>query len=259
MKEYPLLTVVDETLLAIWKLFHYSPRRFAVFQNVQSAYEDKKITLIRAAATRWLSHGKATVRFIDRYGAILDTLDELYDEKREPEVHGLRATITKQNTVMMILLLCDVLKPVNVLSESLQKADINFMDVDSKVKATINELEEIEAKIQNRNAHVDLYFSKCDQMLEEITDRTVLQRRIRGDVVLDPETFIREKAGPFINSLKGEIIDAFVCHPVFKAFQALDPRKLPEELEHLPDHGKVSYLLTVQTVLPHKYNRNQIK
>lgn len=240
MKEHPLLVDADETLLSIWKLFHYSPQRFAVFNNVQKVYGSKKITLFRAAATRWLSHGDACIRFVDRYSECLDTLDAIYAAKHEPEVNGVRIAITNRNTVLMILLLCDVLRPVNTLSEFLQMADINFMDVDPKVRACTNELEELKAKIATRQ-DTALYFSKCDRILDEIMDRTDLRRRHRGENFLEPDQFIEQKAVPFINGLIGEIMDAFICNPVFRAFMALDPRHLPDQVEELHEHGQVKF------------------
>lgn len=195
-----------------------------------------QVTLVRAATTRWLSHGDACVRFVDRYYACLDALDAIYDAKKEPEVYGLRLNITNKNTLAMILLLCDVLKPVNVLSLSLQSSKINFMDVEEKQKATCNELDEIVRKLQTNDD--SLYFNKC-QMFDEIDERTDLRRRMRGEGHLDPGTFIQDIAIPFIHSLKGEICDAFVCHPFFKAFRALDPGYLPATAAELIDHGKV--------------------
>lgn len=117
------------------------------------------------------------MRFIYRFAACLDALDQIYHDKKEPVVFGLSSSVTNKHTLMMILLLCDVLRPANVLSESLQKADINFMDVDTKVRAAIDELQTLTGKLENRRNHTELYFSKCDQVLAEITDRTDLQRR----------------------------------------------------------------------------------
>ena len=67
IKHFPILAEVDSALLAIWKLFDNSQQRFAVFKEVQSSYGMKELVLVRAAATRWLSHGRACKRLIDRY------------------------------------------------------------------------------------------------------------------------------------------------------------------------------------------------
>lgn len=38
MKQYQLLVEVDSVLLALWKLFEYSPQMFAMLYDVQQAY-----------------------------------------------------------------------------------------------------------------------------------------------------------------------------------------------------------------------------
>ena len=49
-------------------------------------------------------------KFIDRYEAVVDTLDSIYDERKEAEVFGVRTMVMQKNTVAMILLLYDVKK-----------------------------------------------------------------------------------------------------------------------------------------------------
>ena len=67
MNFFPVLEDVDLALLAIYKLFDNSPQKFAVFKEVQASYAEKELVLRRAAATRWLSHGDACKRVIQRY------------------------------------------------------------------------------------------------------------------------------------------------------------------------------------------------
>ena len=59
MKDYPILLDVDSTLLGLWKLFEYSPQKFVMFSDLQETYGLKGLALVKAAATRWLSHGKS--------------------------------------------------------------------------------------------------------------------------------------------------------------------------------------------------------
>lgn len=236
MKQYPLLVEADSLLLAIWKMFHYSPRKFEVFRNIQALYGENQMTLIRAATTRWLSHGKASIRLIEKYQPVLDTLDALYDERHEPEIFGLRCSLTDKSVIAMILVLCDVLKPVNILSLYLQSPTICFSKVETQVKVTINELEGLIALYQTHDN--DTYFSKIESIFEEIADRTDLQRRLRANFNITPDEFLNTVATPFIYSLIGEISDAFHCHPVFKAFEALDPDNLPVTPADIIEHGK---------------------
>ena len=46
------------------------------------------------------------------FEACLDALDQIYENKREPEVFGVRMAVANKNTVLIMLLLCDLLKPV---------------------------------------------------------------------------------------------------------------------------------------------------
>ena len=256
MKEYPLLVDAD-SVLAIWKLFHYSPQRFHVFKTIQEVYGNQPITLIRAASTRWLSHGQAAIRFIDLLQSCLDALDQIYERKKEPEVFGLRSSVTNKNTVLMILLLCDVLKPVSVLSMCLQEATINFMDIDTKVKATTNELEHLLTLLRNRDT--SMYFSKAADIFSENDERTDLQRRMRNyGNLMDPHVFLEQVGMPFINSLIGEITDAFSCNPVFRVFGALDPRQLPENVNKLAEFGMVQMDTLIQHYTTEKEDKSAV-
>ena len=62
--------------------------------------------------------GHARIRVVERYAQTLDLLDEVYQRKREPEIYGVRATITRKDIVAMILSLCDILIPLCRLSYS---------------------------------------------------------------------------------------------------------------------------------------------
>jgi hypothetical protein len=55
-------------------------------------------------------------RFISRYEAILDTLNTLYNERKGPETLGLKLIVSRKDIVAIILLMCDILEPVNMLS-----------------------------------------------------------------------------------------------------------------------------------------------
>jgi hypothetical protein len=79
MKFFPVLEDVDLALLAIYKMFDNSPQKFAVFKEVQASYAEKELVLRRASATRWLSHGDACKRVIQRYVQVTNLiLDKLY-------------------------------------------------------------------------------------------------------------------------------------------------------------------------------------
>lgn len=242
MRHYPVLTEVDSAMLALWKLFQYSPKKFSVFEKVQESYGIESLTVIRAAVTRWLSHGKACIRFINRYKCILDTLDFIYDDSKEPEVFGLRAILTKKPVVAMIVCLCDVLKIVNILSLTLQDPNLILSKVDERVKSTINQLDNLKSAMKPDGVnHGDTYYSRLPDLFSKIDDRTSLQIRLRGNNnALTPEKFIQDTGIPFIDSLIGEITDQLHINPVLKSFEALDPKNLPDESRDLPEYGEVT-------------------
>lgn len=134
-----------------------------------------------------------------RYNCILDTLEALYEDKKDPEVFGIRASITKKSLLAGILLLCDILKPVHMLSLYLQHEDINFTMLPIHVKETIDLLHLLVENYQ-RNQIQDTEYQKCSDLFLEVDDRTNLARRMRAAAnELTPESFL-EQTGIFLKS-----------------------------------------------------------
>lgn len=243
MKEYPLLVEVDSILLSVWKLFEYSPQKFSMFNDIQQTYGLKPLTLIRAATTRWLSHLTACTRFSDRFVQVLDVLDDIYNEKKDPEIYGIRAGLLQKPLVVMILLLCDVLRPLHILSQYLLRSDVNFTYLPFHVKQTTEQLHSLIDSLKNNDESTK--FSKAGTFFNEILDRTNLAMRRRGFVDITPQHFLERTGIPFIYKLIAEVEDAFVCSPVLKAFGSLDIRNLPDSIQEAitTDYGLVINLL----------------
>ena len=237
-KSYPLLSEVDNTLLSLYNLFEFSPQKLAVFLAVQEAYGQRPLILVRASMTRWISHLHASVRFIERYESLLDALDNLYAEFKQPEVFGIRHFVVRRDIVALILLLCDVLRPVNFLSLYLQEDQVNFTHLDTRVKQTLDDLHQLIAKYQSGN-YAESDFEKCEEIFEVITERTDLAQRRRNavDEHYTPAQFLQTVGVPFIYSLIAEIEDAFHSSPLLNAFGVLDPRNLPDTIADLTDYG----------------------
>ena len=64
----------------------HSNVKSAIFEEVQDAYGLKSLKLVKAVVTRWLSHGKAVERVLDRYETLVAALEEIYLRKKEPAV-----------------------------------------------------------------------------------------------------------------------------------------------------------------------------
>ncbi|XP_052765083.1 uncharacterized protein LOC128206563 [Mya arenaria] len=140
VKNNETMTAVEDLLISIWKLFTFSAKRSAVYKSTQQVYDQEPLTSIRAAATRWLSHFKACESFISRYESILNTLDALDKERADAEVRGICDRATSQKLVYIILLLNDLLKPVEVLNLYLQSDKGFFTNLNETVQACTESL-----------------------------------------------------------------------------------------------------------------------
>ena len=104
-----LIKEVDATVLGLWKGFKYSSIKASVFNNAQETEGLEKVKLIKASLTTWLCHGAATVRIINRFESIMNSLDEIIHNKNDSELMGILTQLLEPNNVLFLLLLADVL------------------------------------------------------------------------------------------------------------------------------------------------------
>ena len=90
MGEFDTLVSLDKLLLSIWKFFEYSSIKQAVFDDAQKVLEQKPLKILKACTTRWLTHGETCNRVISRYEPLVNALDTIYYERRDPESKGIR-------------------------------------------------------------------------------------------------------------------------------------------------------------------------
>lgn len=58
------------------------------------------MTPIRAATTGWLTDLSSCKRVTERSVKVLDVLDDIYNEKRDAEIYGIRAALIKMPVVV---------------------------------------------------------------------------------------------------------------------------------------------------------------
>ena len=87
-----------------------------MFGAAQTAVGKKTLKLLKAAPTRWLSHGEASKRLVSRSESLLDAFDTLISGKAAPDIKGIRDELLEPNIILMLLLLSDVLAHVNQFS-----------------------------------------------------------------------------------------------------------------------------------------------
>ena len=88
----------------------------SIFEEIQQAYEIPSLKLIKAAVTRWLSHGQAGKRVLNRYETLVASLDQIYVRKHEPAVLRLRDSLVKMKVIAALCFLTDVLLSTNFKS-----------------------------------------------------------------------------------------------------------------------------------------------
>ena len=118
----------------------HSTVKASVFGAAQTAVGEKTLKLLKAAPTRWLSHGEASKRLFSRFESLVDALDTLISGKAAPDIKGIRDELLEPNTILMLLLLSDVLAHVNRFLWYLQTRNLIYSTVARKFSQLIKSL-----------------------------------------------------------------------------------------------------------------------
>ena len=77
------------TLLTMWKMFHYSPKKAETLAEIPAALDSPELKVQKPSDTRWLARGRC-VRAVRRsLPALVATFQEMYDESGDAEAYGL--------------------------------------------------------------------------------------------------------------------------------------------------------------------------
>ena len=77
------------TLMALWKYFHYSPKRAESLKEIQGVLDLPELKIFKPSDTRWLAHERCVKAVKAIYAAIVTTLESIYEHSHEPEALGL--------------------------------------------------------------------------------------------------------------------------------------------------------------------------
>ena len=250
----------DGLLLNLFLLLKNSTVKSSIFAEVQQSYNMESLKLVKAAVTRWLSHGKAAQRVLDRYPQLVEALGTIYDRKKEPAVQGLLQQLTTPGTVATLCFLADVLNSTNSLQTFLQKVHLNFLDVPAKVEEILTVLE----SLRDDPCRPDSNFGKLDSFLKTALskERTHCTRsRSHSANGFTKERYIKNVTKPFLADLIQEIKSAFDIPDHLKGFVAFDPQKLPGTREELSSYGTdlIKLLCEFYGKTYHLINQNENK
>ena len=249
LKKYDGLNSVDALLLSIWKLFHYSSIKQAVFENAQEAENLPPLKILKACTTRWLTHGETSIRVIDRFKPLVTSLDALFKDKNDPEAKGIRDILLDPQILLTLLLLAEVLVPINNFCKFLQTRNLNYSLVMGKYKRVISKLETIKNELPNHeNIDTTLkYFKLAKSYLLYSQEAMSLGRDLRSRAGNNDSVeniislFITTTGQPMTTSLIAEINDAMEeTSPVLSSFDLFNPEAIYKD-----DKTRRDYLKTL--------------
>lgn len=223
--QFPEFLEYDSLLLNLFLVFKNSTVRMSTFSDMQELYGMQSLKLIKAAVTRWLSHGKASQRVIDRFMPLVSALDEIYRKRREPAIKGVRDQLVEPKMIALLCYLTDIIALTNDLQIFLQASRLNFLGIPKKVEALLGKLRE---KINNPSIPGS-NFAKLDELLDALSLERDQLRQTRSFENFDKQTFLDKVAIPMTKALMEEIVVAFRIPEHLAGFSCLDPELMPEE------------------------------
>ena len=151
-KYYPELRELDGLLISLWETFKFSSIKQTIFENAQVEHDLKPMKIIKAAVTGWLTHGESCTRIISRFEPLIDAWDVIYLEKKVAEAKGVCDLVLDPDLVCMLLLLLEVLAPINILSKFLQTSTLFHFSVTEKVSRLLERLQDIKAELKDHDS-----------------------------------------------------------------------------------------------------------
>ena len=132
---------------------------------MQQDLKPSKIT--KACVTRLLTHGESCIRVIIRFEPLFDALDSIFMERGDAEAKGVRDQLLQPEIICMLLLLAEVLSPINIFSKYLQTSTL-YCDVGATLDRLLQCLHLIKDSLKDHHS-VDTplkFFSKVKSFLE---------------------------------------------------------------------------------------------
>ncbi len=77
------------TLTTLWKFLQYSPKRADCLKAVQRVLNMPELKVIKPSDTHWLAHERCVKAVKENYIATVITLNNIYEERHQPEVLGI--------------------------------------------------------------------------------------------------------------------------------------------------------------------------
>ena len=176
---FPWLETIDTVLLGLWKTFYFSSKNKYILNEIQNAYGMKALSIVKAALTRWLSHGAAVRRCRERYPVIIEALDDIISKDPKAETIGIRDQLLKPITLKRICFLEDVLTITNILSLVLQSDHKEFGALKRAISTTISHLKEMRDNPESNLLKIYKISNQVVETLSEYNQQLVVSHSTR--------------------------------------------------------------------------------
>ena len=235
----PGINHVNMTLTALWKFFHYFPKRTESLKEVQHVLDLPKLKIIKPSDTRWLAHERCVKGVKASYATIVTALDSIHEGTHESEVLGLRKALSKKKTTAAIFLLDYTLPQVAKFNKTLQTGNLDLSVEASLVDSTPHILEDAVLPAANW----------ARRLLEEsVNVETATGIEISHT---DITAFQESIAKSFIAKLKDNILSHFASSgDVLSALSIFDPKKVPVDSHNLFHYGEDSISALLKSKVP---------
>ena len=166
----------------------------------------KSLNVIKAAVTRWLSHGAACKCCRERYGMICGSLDDIITRNPRPELTGYHDEMLNAQTVLHITFLQDVLTIMNILSLVLQSDCKDFGAVRLALSTTLTTLNDMQ---NSSSVHLKGFCAYQDVLsqIESFAKQNILvkytRKKLRINHLISIEEFHENIGKSFLVRLAG--------------------------------------------------------
>ena len=157
---------------------------------------------------------------------LIDTLEHIHEDTREPEALGMLRTIKTYNFVATLMMLSDVLPVLTCLSRSLQAKTADFTLVTSQLTYVQHSLQQIKKRPSDQE-----YLSTVHDTVTDLATGVVNLEKAR-------ENFNKNVLHPYLEEVSRQISCRFKdTLSLLTAFSIFDPQKCPTVVQQLHKYG----------------------
>ncbi|XP_062239338.1 zinc finger protein 862-like [Platichthys flesus] len=220
----PYMKTFRKHLQDLYLYFRNSANRTSALKAAASVLQVAALKEVKD--TRWLSQEKAISNLQRNLPAVLATLAEEADLKKDPVARGLYTYCATYRFVAAVHLQADILPHLARLSKLFQKENVNFMAIKNHVPVTIETLRQIKAAGDKQPEG-----SFLAQVNEKVNNLNIdaEEERVRRDRGQPTSTgrfwtkFQNEVMDPYIDRLVEHLELRFQQVSILGAFNALGP------------------------------------